>query len=208
MSAPPARPLLSLGLIALLLGAVTTSETAQGVLPKPIATQDLTVPRDRLPNDCSLKTIEPPGLIPTSESGRQTFHPIGPTPSLQPPGVTTNPWIGTDRRTLAWLRQRVDGYGPLQLPDAPPLSPSEASAMMQQFANGIAEGYAATYVQSARRDLGVQAVRFSAATEKRFDFPRARGNVLIEIGLIRVAVFGDGGPCSSAIESYLRSLGK
>src|SRR4029453_11743185 len=117
MSAPPARPLFSLGLLPLLLGAVTTSETAQGVLPKPIATQDLTVPKDRLPDGCSLKTIEAGRQENcTSAQGRPIIPPLAPTPPLPPPGVTTNPWIGTDRRTLAWLRQRVDGYSPLRLP--------------------------------------------------------------------------------------------
>jgi hypothetical protein len=196
-------------LVVLLMGAVSISGTAQGVLPKPIATQDLTVPKDRLPNGCILKTIQPPGLIPTSESGRQTIHVTGPTPSLQPPGVTTNPWIGTDRRTLAWLRQRVDGYGSLRLPDGPPLSASEAAAMSARFADGVDQGYAATYVQSTPRDLAVHAVRFAAAPEKPLDLSRDRTYTLIlDIGLIRVGLLGDNGPCSTAIETYLRSLGK
>src|SRR4029453_6109855 len=94
MSAPPARPLFSLGLLPLLLGAVTPSETAQGVLPKPIATQDLTVPKDRLPDGCSLKTIEPGRQeTGTSARGRPLIKPFPPPPprhreeSRQMPGT-------------------------------------------------------------------------------------------------------------------------
>ncbi len=177
----------------------------------PVTLQDLTVPKDRLPEGCALKLIEPAHqeVIATTDTGRRTVRVTGATPSLQPAGVTANPWTGADRRVLAGLRQRVDGYGTPRLPDAPPLTSGEEAAMFLQFANGVEEGYAATYAQSGGRDLGVQAVRFTVATERHLDVSRTarvENTRTIDIGLIRASVYGDGGPCASAIEGYVRSL--
>jgi hypothetical protein len=48
-----------LGLIVLVIGAVTTLGMAQSALPPPVKMQDLTIPKDRLPEGCALKAIEP-----------------------------------------------------------------------------------------------------------------------------------------------------
>ena len=64
--------------------------------------------------------------------------------SVEPFSITANPWMGTDRHILATLRQHLDGYGMVRLPDGPPLTNREASAMLQKFADGVEEGYVAT----------------------------------------------------------------
>jgi len=208
---PPRLPRAhDLGFFVLTIGVVNTPCLAQDVKPKPVTLQDLTVPRDRLPDGCSLKLVEPARreVISTMERGGQRVRYIGPTPSMQPAGITANPWMGTDRRILAWLRQRVDGYGELRLLDAP-LTKREESALFLQFAEGLEEGYAATYAQSGAHDLGVHAVRFALTPEKRAVFPVDRPHTLvIETGSIRAIVYGDSGPCSTVIDTYLRPLGR
>jgi hypothetical protein len=186
-----------LGFIVSLLGVMSTPCLAQGGKPTPVTLQDLTVPQDRLPTGCSLKAADP---------DPQRVRLISP---MQSAGITTNPWTGTDRRILAWLRQSVDGYGKLRLPDGPPLTQSQESALFLRFADGVEEGYAATYAQSGAPDLEVQAVRFAVAPEKRFTSPTGGPNAMvIEIGSIRAVLHGHGGPCESAIDTHLKSFGK
>ena len=148
--------LLSLGLTVFALGLASTSDVAQSAPIRSVTMQDLTVPKDRLPDGCSLKVIEPPHqVVATSATGVRTIRSAGSTSSMQPGGmsrVTLNPWTGTERRILAELRQRVDGYGAVRMPDAPPLTSKEMSAILLRFADGVAEGYAATYVQSEARE--------------------------------------------------------
>jgi len=59
--------------------------------------------------------------------------------------------------------------------------------------------------------VGVQAVRFAAPPEERFqvsETPPAQKTVRINLGLIRAVVYRDGGLCSKALEDYLRSLAR
>ena len=194
----------TIGLVALLSGASTNG--AQDIPQKSVTMQDLTVPNDRLPSGCGLKVIAPPSHEVIAAPPGGTIRVTKPTPSMHPGGlnaVTANPWTGTDRRILAELRQRVDGYGQVRLPDGPPLTGREQSAMLLKFADGVEEGYAATYTQSGGRDLGGWAVRFAAPSDDRSDLPNR-----YNIGSIRAALFGDGGVCSTAIERHLNSLRK
>jgi hypothetical protein len=191
------------------------SGVAQSVPPRSVTMQDLTIPTDRLPDGCHLKVIEPgrqAGSVSPAQSS-QGFHAIDPiTPWMQPQGVTVNPWTGTNRRILTELRRSIDGYDELPVLDAPPLTPSEASSMFAQSANGVEEGYAVTYAQTGGRDLGVWAVKFVQAPEMHLDFPgdthNTKNSVVVTIGSIRARLFVDGGACSIAIETYLKSLGK
>jgi hypothetical protein len=167
-------------------------------VPPVMTFEKLTVPKDRLPEGCAIKPIRPDAQPFTST-----------VPGLLPSEVTANPWIGTDRRMLASLRDFVDGLYAIRPPDGPPLTQSELSALFLRLADGVDEGYAATYAQ-AGPDLGVVAVRFSSAHEPDLDLPRANAkganNTSFQIGQIRVAIYGDGGRCSDAITGYVRSL--
>jgi hypothetical protein len=135
-----------LWLLVLLLSVPSTSGVAQDVPPKAVTMQDLTVPQDRLPNGCTLKAGAP---------DRQRL--MG-----QPQGITVNPWIGTDRKVLGWLRRNIDGYPSRPLPDAL-ITEKEESAFRSRVADGVEEGYAATYEQRWAPDLRVQAVRFAVS---------------------------------------------
>ena len=185
---------------------------AQGQPARAVTIQELTVPTDRLPDGCTLKFIEPARQEVIAKAGaRETFRMIPATPSLQPSSAVSNPWTGTDRRILADLRQRIDGHGAIRFPDAPPLSRTETSAIHLKFADGVEEGYAATYEQANRGDLGVWAVRFTSVTEQNRQPLSAWRNgpnaLVLDIGLIRVAQFGpSGGGCALAIQAHLKAL--
>jgi hypothetical protein len=186
----------SVSVLAVLLHSA--SMLGQSPTPPLVTLEKLTVPKDRLPEGCAIKPIQP-----DAKPFKSTV------PGLLPSEVTANPWIGTDRRILASLRELVDGPNAIRPPDAPPLSQSESSALLLRLADGVDEGYAATYAQ-AGPDLGVIALRFSSAHEVDLDLPRANskgaGNTALQIGQIRVVVYGDGGRCSDAITGYVKSL--
>jgi hypothetical protein len=207
--------LLRIGLIALVCGFASASGLAQNAPARLVAMMDLTVPQERLPAGCNMRVIEPPRreVVATSPTGVQTIRFVRAASSMQPSAlrqVTQNPWTGNDRRVLAELRQRVDGYGAVRMPDGPPLTSSETSAMLLQFADGVVEGYAATYAESEERYLGVWAVRFATAPAPVRSYSPVDGrgaDRTFNIGLIRATLFGDG-PCAMAIETHLRSLSK
>jgi hypothetical protein len=93
------------------------------------------------------------------------------------------------------------------------MTSAEASATLRTFADGVEEGYAATYAQPGVMDMGVRAVRFAHAPDPQFDFPTGNRRTvasvqLIDIGLIRASLIGGGGDCQAAIATYLKSLAK
>jgi hypothetical protein len=159
----------------------------------PVAIEELTVPADRLSSGCALAT-EPS----RDRNGVRT---------AQWPDFPTNPWIGTDRRLMAEIRERVDP--PAALPDGPPLDAKELSRYRAQFADGLAQGYHAVYDDAAQRVI-VQAVKF-APTEPASAFASGRARVSsareVRVGIGRIAaiVTGDGA-CSRAVSAYLASL--
>lgn len=96
--------------------------------------------------------------------------------------------------------------GPLLGPDGPPLDQRAASRYRLLLAEGVEEAYAAIYVMQSDPTLVVVYASRSAAT-KRPVFPRSTAsNHRLEIGPIDALVSGDGGPCSQAVEAYLKSL--
>ena len=169
------------------------SAASQNTPAKAVAMQDLTVPENQLPTGCRLKVIDSSRRGPIIRMSAQPFS------------IAGNPWTGTDRRILATLRQHLDGYGMVRLPDGPPLTNSEASAMLLKFADGVEEGYVATYTQTDSRDLSVWAVRFTPGERDRHSSQTVRA---IDIGPIRAALVGDASACSTAVETHLRSLGR
>lgn len=170
--------------------AAAAAAAAQGV-PRPVLPlHQLTVPKDRLPDGCSL-------------TATQSGYAIG----WQ--RLTSNPWIGTDRAILGGLRGLIDGPGRRPLPDALTTSLEEAE-LRSALAEGVEEGYAATYEQLSARALQVLAVRFAVPPEPRFrpsdGAPGAPAR--IALGSTWILFDGDNGACSKAIEAYLRSFRK
>jgi hypothetical protein len=127
---------------------------------------------------------------------------------MQPPEITANPWIGVDRGALAWLRARVDGLGRFGVPDAPAAIAGQGSAFFDQLADGVTEGYAATYTSQAG-DLGVHAVRYAPDIAPRTilsDGARAGRIRRFETGSVRAVLYGDHGSCGEANAAHLQSL--
>ena len=180
---------------------------------RPVTLADLTVPVDQLPDGCALKVIQPSRqeVIATTPGGGRRMRVFVATPSLQPPGITANPWSGTDGRPVAWLRQSVDGYA-TRLPDGPPLTDRQANAMFLRFADGVESAYSATYtyttasVYPESRDLAVYAVQFAPGVQSSRRFSYTSDALVIERGQIRAIFTGDRSPCARAIERHLTSL--
>jgi hypothetical protein len=173
-----------------------------------ISLNALTVPAELLANRCALKTIVPSRQERTTDQkGRQVIRIIPATHSLQPRGIEVNPWTGTDRPILAELRRDIDDVT-MREPDGPPLSARQGNELFLQLADAVSEGYSATYAQGNRPDIGVRAIRFtSTAPSQHLSMTDpGRERQTIELGSIRLVVFGDDGPCASAIVGYLRSL--
>jgi hypothetical protein len=209
--------------LLLMLSSLWRLGLAQGAVPPPPVTMlDLTVPKERLPAGCSLKANDPaPSTSLPTSPGVQV---VRVTPQLKTWGLPpTNPWVGTDRHILAALRRRVDAAGasPLpdadlgirRMPDAPPPTYQQAArdqaAELLAPADGIQEGYAATYSQSGADDLTVAAVRFEQSPGALAPVPADKpADQLFAMGLIRVVLHGPSGACGTAVSSYLKALGK
>lgn len=184
-------------MIAVAILVASVFGATQDVSSRPVAMQDLTIPKDRLPAGCTLvpanSTRGPDGRI---RAGLWAGLPI-----------STNPWSGTDRQIVASIRERADP--PPTVTDAP-LTRADASRYFLHLADGVEEGYAAVYTQEGSYDsVVVSALRFTA-TEKPFyslsdSKASYRPTTRIEIGRI-VAVVTGGGECFQALETYLKSL--
>jgi hypothetical protein len=219
------RPLLPVVLVGSVLVAFTQG---QGSLP------DLTVPADRLPVGCR--------LVPNSEFVPVVTHPQpGLTvtqmraPSCLLPGCpidfTRNPWLGTDLKTLGWLKHTMGLAARSEVPmglvtstasggsrpviDAP-RSTAEAetgqrkqeqawTAELLAEAQGLAEGYSAVYRQIDGADLEVRALRIGPDTSPRPTFPQ-RPNVVAIGSDVFAAVTPDTGPCAAALTAFLKQV--
>lgn len=169
--------------------------------------ETLTVPADRLPEACSLPVV--------GERGRAAS--TAPLPDGRvsvftrrfPPGVDSNPWVGSDRRAIVSIRRRMEAARPL--PDLPATTPEANARYQSRLADGVDEAYVAFYETGGTRSVTVLAVRFTERSEAL----RTTGlgpsvwagqATRIRIGDIAVTVDGESGPCRTAIETYLRSL--
>ena len=171
----------------------------QSVL-RPVTLQDLTVPRDLLPDGCALSPADTVRL-----DGNQVRG--GLWAGLP---IPTNPWTGTDALVIARIRERMDP--PLLLPDAPPLSAGERARYRLHFADGVEEAYAAIYTQSEPELIVVYASRLAGTewpvglTDQRA--PRNPRAIRVAIGPLDALVSGDGGVCFQVVGAYLKSLAR
>ncbi len=151
---------------------------------------DLTVPKERLPAECTLSSREAV-LDATRFRGGEDRPMIA--------NIPANPWTGTAPSTIAYIRGRL-AASPLP-PDGPHLSP-------ELLAEGVEEASVAVYSNQSdlTKPIAVYALRF-AATARPFYPPGTASNHRFEIGPINGIVSGDDGRCSRAVEAYLKSLG-
>jgi hypothetical protein len=170
---------------------------------QPIAMPLLAVPGDRLPANCRLKPEAPsPSPVP---GGSVVTIVTGTSSTL---GMPSNPWIGTDRRTLAEIRRRM---GDLPMLTDAALTGRDASRYLVSLAEGVEEGYTANYSDADSREIVVHALRLSPtelAVSRRHieNRPANQTTTRIEIGTTVAVVIGNEGQCRQAIESHLRSL--
>jgi hypothetical protein len=186
-----------LKMIVLATSIANVSCAVQSVPTRPVTMQNLTVPKTALPTGCGLAPA--PSVV---DGNRVTGGFWAGLP------ISTNPWTGTARPVIASIRERMDGG--LVWPDGPPLDRNAAARYRLQLADGVEEAYAAIYtMQSDTNLIVVLALRF-APTEKPF-YPlsnRLTSDHRVEIGQVHAVVSGNGGQCSQAVETYLKSLGR
>ena len=178
-----------------------SSATAVPQIAKMTGLNALTVPEDRLPEGCRLK------LPPPAPAGGRGSRVV----SAQPPPFSANPWLGTDRRPVATIRQILEG--PPRVPDGPPLDQRQAARYFLRFADGIVDAYRATYQWSDESDVDVYAVRFEGEDLVR-ELPRERASsrggvtsrVVIGPAVALVSARGGVNRCFEAVRAYIQSL--
>ena len=121
----------------------------------------LTVPAAALPNDCALTPPPAPNPAPTVRGGVTVVH--GP-PLSKFPQFPTNPWTGTDRKTVAAIHMAIDATAAWPrppLPDAPPTTSRDAADAELKWADNILEAYHAAYTAVDGYQVEVFAVTFN-----------------------------------------------
>jgi len=88
-----------------------------------------------------------------------------PAPAFGAPRFPSNPWSGTPYALRRAVRNAVDGVPLAHLPDAPPLSQRERSALAATWVEHVVEAYRATYVAGDQGQVQVSAVRFTGADQ-------------------------------------------
>ncbi|HEX5110808.1 MAG TPA: hypothetical protein VFV95_20295 [Vicinamibacterales bacterium] len=155
-----------------------------------VAIGDLTVPADKLSAGCSLS----PGASRVADGRRVTFTNL-------PISIPSNPWTGTDRETIATIRERM-GLAPT-VPDLP-RSAAEAARYHLELAEGIEEGYAAVYTSTGSAPVVVYALRPNGGPAS-LEPARSNARDRIEIGGLVARVVGNGDSCQRSIEAHLRA---
>ena len=179
------QPVLLLAAV-LFNGAATAGQHAPA---RAVTISELTVPQARLSEGC--------GLSPAASVVDGNRVQGGLWANLP---IPTNPWTGTDRRTIASLRQTMGG---VPIADAP-LTAQDASRYTLRLAEGVEEGYAAVYAQSATDQIVVRAFRYDSA-RPALDAPMPAA-IRVDVGPLVAFISGNAGPCFRAVEAYLRSL--
>jgi hypothetical protein len=167
--------------------------------PAALSLDRLTVPTARLAKGCRLSPLD-------SESERAERL----RRNMWPMGIATNPWRGTDRRTLATIRAWI---GPPAAPagksepDGPPMSARERHSFQMQLADSVEEGYAALY---SAGDSGFVTVMGIRLTDPPLPMPpsRPRANEpwRFASGRTIVTVEGEGSPCFAGVVAYVGAL--
>jgi hypothetical protein len=183
--------------VALVL-SVTIVSGSQPTPRRVLSMQELTVPSERLPAGCA--------LAPSASIDADGHHVRGGWSEFP-----TNPWIGTDPRLIASIRQLLDG--PAAVPDGPPLDAKALSRYLAQLADGVEEAYGVTYMQSDAGLITVRALRFSpgdpsAGRSTDGDTRGSRNPAMIRValGTIVAIVTGASGACFQDVATYLKSL--
>lgn len=180
--------------IALAWSLAMAFGAARATGPRVVTMPDLTVPRARLPDGCVLSPAH------------RDVNTMRGAPWAGLP-IPTNPWTGTDRRTAALIRDRMEG--PARAPDGPPLDARERSQFQLHLADAVEEAYAAIYMQAERERVVVYALRFAAGQRPLARQSGARGGdpkvVRVSMGSTVAVVSGDGGACFQAVAAYVKS---
>lgn len=109
----------------------------------PPVLQQLTVPARQLPPDCVLSAA--PAVARDGDTVRGGLWAVLP--------ITSNPWIGSDPRVVAAIRERIEP--PPAVADGPPLSSAERARFRLRLAEGVEAAYAAVYVDARDRSVVV-----------------------------------------------------
>ncbi|PYR46655.1 MAG: hypothetical protein DMF95_18100 [Acidobacteria bacterium] len=139
--------------LVLAMSVALAAGASQTAPPRVLSMRDLTLPAERLPVGCALSPAPSVHL-----DGSRVRYGLW-------SGFPANPWIGTDRRLMASIRELVDG--PATIPDGPPL---DAKELPRYSGNSRMVWKKRTDMQSDADLIMVRAIRL-APGEK----PTARG---------------------------------
>ena len=186
-------------LIAFLLATGAAAALSQS---RPLATT-LAVPASALPSGCALQPPAP-SVAPTS-FGMSAVDIM--RWSLFP----TNPWSGSERKTVAEVRKAIDST-PRVVPDGPPPDARSAAAFELRWADNILEAYRAVY-SSNGSEVQVLAVMFNdeklvtpePLSETVGRRPGATSRIVRGATVIRVSA-PTPTECFRAIRAYMESL--
>ena len=153
--------------------------SAQVTPAAPIAMQALTIQAERLPEGCALSTRSP---------------------------YPSNPWIGTDEPTIGRLRQQFSARVPV--PDAPPPSRRDLARYNVRAAEGVVEGYTASYALEGSVRTEVVALRFANQADADLWPSRSQRQRMdrIALGSLVAVVSGAPGACRQAIVAHIGAL--
>ena len=192
-------------LVALLLGGAVVAGSAQSGQ----ALSALTVPAAALPGGCALTPTPAPNSVPVAGDGVTVIR--GMAWSRFP----TNPWSGTDRKTVAAVHRAIDAPPERLLPDLPPKESLDAAASELKWAENILGAYHAAYVSLGGSQVDVFAVTFNnvkltAAPESMISAtlnpPRGFTTRLVRgATVIRVSA-PTSMECFMAVRAYIESL--
>jgi len=113
--------------LVLAMSVALAAGASQTAPPRVLSMRDLTLPAERLPVGCALSPAPSVHL-----DGSRVRYGLW-------SGFPANPWIGTDRRLMASIRELVDGLA--TIPDGPPLDAKELPRYLGQLADGVEEAY-------------------------------------------------------------------